>query len=240
MFFDSCFNINEFDVSPMLLDALNKLFDLHKVEMPCIIFVRKRDEAEAVAAVLGPTWSWVHGGMPPSDRACVADAIRTGTDGITGVVCTDVWATGVDIPNVRSVVMACGGSAPIGLKQRSGRGTRLFGAKSEFVIYDLEIGGKTAADHRARRAENYVEGGFKIDQDLAELFDEPKGRSERRSQSNAVGLITSSHSQYGNAQKGQKQPSMFQDALTIVHVTSWQLMPWLVGIAFLAYMFGSN
>jgi superfamily II DNA or RNA helicase len=136
--------------------ALHGLFRTHAVPTPYVIFVRQREEAEEVAAELLITW--VHAGLSDVERAAVAAAMRDGT--CHAVVCTDVWATGVDIPNIAAVLLACGGSAPIGLKQRSGRGTRLFNAKTEFLIFDVEV--RPGDPHRERRLQHYADGGYEV------------------------------------------------------------------------------
>jgi hypothetical protein len=150
--------------SDLIVFASMKLFRNYVVETPFVMFVHRRKDAETVGELLNSQLDigqirWVHGGLKVGERAEVAADMKDGK--LAGVVCTDVWATGVDIPNLKTVVMACGGSAPIGLKQRAGRGARLFGAKEEFLIYDLEL--KAADPHIQKRIKGYEAGGFTIE-----------------------------------------------------------------------------
>lgn len=147
--------------SERILQVLRGLYQTHEVPCPHVIFVRRRAEAEEVAAEFG--FTWVHGGMKDVDRAAVAERMRSG--GVEVVVCTDVWMTGIDIPNISAVVLAMGGSAPIGLKQRSGRGTRLFGAKEEFLIYDVAL--KIDDAHQEQRVRGYIDGGYAVEGSFA-------------------------------------------------------------------------
>lgn len=218
------------------IQALRGLYDTHDVPVPHVIFVRQREEAEEVAGYFAGEdgdgsgrWCWVHGGMPDAERAERARLMREG--GLDVVVCTDVWATGVDIPNIAAVVMACGGSAPIGLKQRSGRGTRLFGAKEEFLIFDVAL--SVDDDHQEKRVRGYLDGGYEVegaadvieagelvgeDEDLAALFS-PRARARRERPPS--GIIEPPPSQWELLQRVQSD-------------TSWRLLPLLILVALLA------
>lgn len=209
--------------------ALRSMYSEYEVPTPHVVFVHRRAEAEEVADAFG--FTWVHGGMPDVARAAVAERMRAGD--IQVVVCTDVWMTGVDIPNIAAVVLACGGSAPIGLKQRSGRGTRLFGAKEEFLIFDVAL--KVDDDHQEKRVKGYLDGGYEVegavdvveaagrigeDADLAALFS-AKTR-DARAQAPDV--------------PAPPEPTMWEHQMLVQADTSWRLLPLLILMAVFAVL----
>lgn len=132
-----------------------------EIDLPAIVFVRLKVDAEELADTLrGSGWlaAHVHGSVCKEVRTAVLDQLRSGALEIA--VSTDCWSKGIDVPNLRSVVIACGGQAPIGLKQRSGRGSRLAEDKPTFTIYDLS---GPEDKHREARRQHYLEGGFEVE-----------------------------------------------------------------------------
>ena len=147
---------------------------LVEAELPAIIFVRHRKAVEMLSEALvsaGYSAIGVTGLMPCSARGAVQAQILAGR--VEVAVATECWGTGVDIPNLRSIIMATGGQAPIGLRQRAGRGTRLAEGKESFTIYDMALGDREA---QKTRHKHYCKGGLDnenapvIDSDLAKLL----------------------------------------------------------------------
>ena len=110
--------------------------------LPALVFVWRKDDAERLAGQLQGLGvcgrvAYVHGSVQRSLRKQYAEQMQAGE--LDLVVATDAWATGLDIPRLRSVVMANGGRALVGLKQRSGRGARLDAGsgKDSFTIFDI-------------------------------------------------------------------------------------------------------
>lgn len=144
------------------IDLVRRWLSSYRDEIvwPLLIFVRRRAETAAVADLLtaaGLRARAIHGGMSRDVRREAQEQLREGS--LDVVVCTDAWMAGIDIPCLRGIVIACGGSAPIGLKQRSGRGTRLDDGKPSFTIWDL---GARGDRHRARRIKGYRDGGYEM------------------------------------------------------------------------------
>lgn len=190
---DTCYN------SDVIVPYVLKAFAKNEIAWPFVCFVKRRESTETLAKVLSTKLSTpvlhVHGGMKDAERQRIADDLIAGK--ISGVVATSVWATGIDLPNLKSVVRAAGGSAPIGLKQESGRGTRLSSAKDDFIIYDVAV--SEVDKHLEARYKNYVAGGYDIsgfikdssgsrvsaedaafcDEDLAMIIDSSKSGTKR-------------------------------------------------------------
>jgi superfamily II DNA or RNA helicase len=146
-------------------DRILLFIERYEPELPAIIFVRRKIECVSLAESLDEVFEgrvggvdWVTGDKVGAEREAVAEGLRSGRLAI--VVATNCWETGIDIPGLKSVVVAAGGSAPIAAKQRPGRGTRLSADKHEFVIYDLSIGGK---ESQRRRQQHYQDGGYDVE-----------------------------------------------------------------------------
>jgi superfamily II DNA or RNA helicase len=78
------------------------------------------------------------------------------------LVATNIFNEGVDIPELKSVVIAAGGSSSIQALQRIGRGMRRTDSKSRFYVYDLLDSGQrwmerhAKARQRAYRSEGHT------------------------------------------------------------------------------------
>jgi len=132
---------------------VQELFRCEDVALPALVFVRKRADAEAVREALtarfGSRVASAHGGQPKAQRAAAQEAVRSGE--LDVVACTDAWQAGIDIPNLRAVVLTWGKSA-IATQQRLGRGTRLCGPdKPSFQVWNLA--GDGLEDARRDRVE---------------------------------------------------------------------------------------
>ena len=137
--------------------------------VPGVVFVRTKDAAQTVCDAMtaaGHNTALVTGDLALDSRRDAKQALMDGS--LDWVVATSAWATGVDIPNLASIVNAAGGKAPIGLKQMAGRGIRLSEGKTAFTLYDLSLG-----DRRAQRArqKHYANGGLTDDIDTQDCFD---------------------------------------------------------------------
>jgi superfamily II DNA or RNA helicase len=149
------------------VEAVLRFFQGFEVPLPALIFVRQKSECELLALSLseqlGEEVEWVTGDLDKALRADVkARFIRGGHGGLEVVVATSCWETGLDVPRLRSVVVAAGGSAPIGAKQRPGRGTRKDeeSGKDGFIVYDLAL--KRDKANQQKRQEHYNDLGFEI------------------------------------------------------------------------------
>lgn len=93
------------------------------------------------------------------------DAIKDLVEGrLDVIVCSNVFAQGVDIPSLKSVINAAGGSSVILTLQRLGRGTRVTESKTTFEAWDvLDDGNRYLAKHGRTRQDTYEREGFKVE-----------------------------------------------------------------------------
>jgi superfamily II DNA or RNA helicase len=117
-----------------------RFFSQYRIEYPAVVFVRHQQAAAKAfeqLEVMHPNLrvSFTHGGQPPHWRPLIVKAFNNGR--IDVLIATSVLNTGIDLPNLRSVVLANSTESAIQFKQSAGRGARLSEGKHEYVVYDL-------------------------------------------------------------------------------------------------------
>jgi superfamily II DNA or RNA helicase len=77
------------------------------------------------------------------------------------VVCTRIFLTGLDVPELAGIVNAAGRKSVIETLQRLGRGMRLADGKDEFELHDvLDVGNEYLAQHARVRRNTYAAQGY--------------------------------------------------------------------------------
>lgn len=228
----SCYN------SDSLVNYITGAYRKCKIPNPFVCFVKRVASLEPVADALSQLTPkpvrFVHGGMSSGEREALAASFRAGE--ISGVVATTVWSTGVDLPNLAAVIRAAGGSAPIGLKQESGRGTRLFGAKEEFTIYDVSV--DEDDKHQRARLKHYQAGGFNVsgsignesissmraprdgdDESLEALFNaDPIQARDQRAEERDYNKLVASETERIIAERAEKERIFYNNLFTILSI----------------------
>lgn len=137
-------------VLPDMSRAIRETGACQSAMAPGLVFVHTKASAEGLAAELSERLSlevpWVTSDVSEERREAVAQGLRDGL--LPMAVCTDAWSTGIDIPSLRWVALEAWTRAPIGLRQRAGRGARLASGKTDFAIYVLP-GGRYEREVRA-------------------------------------------------------------------------------------------
>ncbi len=77
----------------------------------------------------------VHGGTPDGARSFAVKGLREGE--YDCIVATEVLEAGIDVPELRSVVIATGGKSAVAAIQRLGRGVRMSPGKDHFELWDF-------------------------------------------------------------------------------------------------------
>jgi superfamily II DNA or RNA helicase len=107
---------------------------------PTIVFCERLDHAERLYTqwtekVTSPA-VYVTGEVSKAARESIIADAKSGK--VEVIFATKVFAEGIDIPNLASVVNAGGLKAPIPLLQKIGRAMRVTESKDTFVLYDFE------------------------------------------------------------------------------------------------------
>jgi hypothetical protein len=113
---------------------------VRRAEKPCLVFVQHlkhgRELTKAVeAAGVGARFAW--GQKSTAQRRELLDQLDRGYFEV--LVCNVVFQEGIDLPSLRSVVIAAGGASKIATIQRIGRGMRADArtGKTAFEVWDV-------------------------------------------------------------------------------------------------------
>lgn len=130
---------------------------------PALVFCERVDHAQHLAGLIngyGIPAAHVDGGCSNRTRDEAIELLATGA--IDVLVSTKVFATGVDIPPLRSVIVAGAGRATIPTVQRIGRGTRPYPGKDCFEVWDILDTGEPTFQAQARtRSRTYYADGHR-------------------------------------------------------------------------------
>ena len=138
--------------------------EVKRATKPCFVFVqaqkhgrelKKRIEREGMRA------EFVYGEDKTDHRERALRDLDAGR--LDVLVCSNVFQEGVDLPSLRSIIIAKGTKSVIASLQMVGRGTRLDKGKVDFEVVDFfDQGDETLARHaRARRA-SYVSESYSV------------------------------------------------------------------------------
>jgi superfamily II DNA or RNA helicase len=126
---------------------------------PCLILCKRKVHAEILAKKLNiPV---ISGDLKGEDRTKAIKDIRSGK--LPMAVATTVFDEGVDIPEIKSIVLAGGGKSQVKSIQRIGRGLRLAENKDKVIIYDFyDLHHKMLMKHSKERLKTYEGEGFEV------------------------------------------------------------------------------
>lgn len=128
-----------------------------KAVKPCVVFVKTLKQGRILEKTLqkrGEKVEYLDGNAHTSTRQNAVVRLERGDIDI--LVVTVIMNEGVDIPQLRSVVMAAGGASPIEALQRVGRGTRKVSGKTGFDVWDInDTGDKWTERHAKARIRAY-------------------------------------------------------------------------------------
>jgi superfamily II DNA or RNA helicase len=131
---------------------------------PGMVFVQRKAHGKTLAtmaAKAGLNVKFVHGEADAWQRQkAVKDLERAKIDYI---ICTDVFTEGVNIPSLRTVILAGGGKSVIRVLQQVGRVTRTDDGKEQATVYDIDDTGCTwLRSHSRKRQEACRREGFDV------------------------------------------------------------------------------
>jgi superfamily II DNA or RNA helicase len=134
---------------------------VRRSEKPSLVFVQAVEHGQVLMrafARAGLRAAYVHGAHTTEQReAAIAQLVEGRIDVL---VCSVVFQEGVDIPALRSVVIAAGGQSTIAAIQRVGRGLRKSEGKTSCTVWEVNDRGQRwlEAHARARRIAYQAEG----------------------------------------------------------------------------------
>ncbi len=140
--------------------------ELVKAPKPALVMTLRLGHAKVLAKLAenkGVSVPAVHcGAMKNKDRTKRIADLQSGK--INAIIATTIYDEGLDIPELRTLILAGGGKSKVAALQRIGRGLRKAAGKHEVLVIDfLDQTGVTLKRHSAARKKIWKEEGFKVE-----------------------------------------------------------------------------
>lgn len=144
---------------------------LNLAEKPCLVFVENIEHGKALLATLRAhnveldedesRASFVWGAHDTAGRdKAIKDLIEGRIDVL---IASRIFQEGIDIPPIKSVVIASGGKSVIAALQKIGRGMRVTEGKTEIDVFDFnDTGHRWLKSHTAQRIKAYNTEGYEV------------------------------------------------------------------------------
>ncbi len=132
---------------------------------PCLAFVQQLDHGknlEKLVRAAGMRVEFVNGNKATPSRLAAVERLERGD--IDVLICTVIFNEGVDIPELRSVVLASAGKSAIAALQRVGRGTRKVEGKKTFEVWDVYDKGSLLEKQAKERMKAYGIEGYEVEE----------------------------------------------------------------------------
>jgi superfamily II DNA or RNA helicase len=140
--------------------------ELKKVPTPAIVMVNRISHATALANLAkqqGLFLPVVQGSTSTEVRTQTISNLQSGKT--KHIIATTVFDEGMDLPELRSIILAGGGKSRKTMLQRIGRGLRIAKGKHAFALIDFkDTSGYILKHHSKLRREVWVEEGFDIEE----------------------------------------------------------------------------
>jgi len=137
---------------------------VQKAEKPALVFVKDILHGQAFHRALvkrNIKTDFVWGKASLQTRQAVVRRLERGD--LDVLVCSVIFQEGVDIPELRSVIIASGGKSVIAALQRIGRGMRRPDGKETFEVWDVaDDGNEWLARHAKQRRLAYQREGYSV------------------------------------------------------------------------------
>lgn len=149
--------------SPARNDLICRMVE--RAQKPCMVFVDLINHGDWLLAELrakGINAAFVSGKHSLDERKRrVRELVDGGTDVLLATV---IFQEGIDVPELRSVVVATGKQSAVACLQRIGRGMRASAGKGGFEVWDVaDIGQHTLEKHAIKRREVYEREGHHVE-----------------------------------------------------------------------------
>lgn len=126
---------------------------------PALVLVNKLGHGDLLSQSLGIPF--LNGSSSIEERMDAVAKLKNGT--LSGVVASTIWDEGIDIANIKTVILAGGGKSDIKNLQRLGRGLRLASGKQQLQLVDfLDQSPYILANHAKKRRALWEGQGFKV------------------------------------------------------------------------------
>jgi superfamily II DNA or RNA helicase len=139
-----------------------------------LIMVHLREHGEILNKLIPESVMYIHGDTETEIREDVRDKLNSGE--IKRILATEVWGTGVNIPNLERIIVACSGKSFYQTIQRIGRGLRKTEQKTHLEVWDFfDVTNKYLEKWTKERWKFYKSENFPI---VAVKLEEIKGNNK--------------------------------------------------------------
>ena len=141
--------------------------ELLKAPTPAIIMCNRISHAKIIDNIAkhkGLILPVVQGSTSSTERAKILADLQSGRE--KAIIATTVFDEGVDIPELRTIILAGAGKSRVAMLQRIGRGLRKATGKKEFKLIDFDdsANGRIMKRHSAARRKVWIEEGFCVEE----------------------------------------------------------------------------
>jgi superfamily II DNA or RNA helicase len=140
--------------------------ELLKVPTPSIVMCNRITHANILANLAkskGLNLPVIQGSTSSADRAKVIADLQSGK--IKHIIATTVFDEGMDLPELRSIILAGAGKSKVAQLQRIGRGLRKAQGKHAFTLIDFkDTSGRILKSHSKHRKDTWLAEGFDIEE----------------------------------------------------------------------------
>lgn len=137
-----------------------------KAQKPCIVLVSSVQHGILLSEKfkqLNHTVPFLSGQDDKEYRQDIQSQVKDGTVPI--VIASKIWNTGVDMPNVRTIILAAAGSSVSNIRQIIGRGMRVTPDKKTFNFIDfIDNKSKTLREHSRIRRMVLMQEGYTVNE----------------------------------------------------------------------------
>lgn len=131
---------------------------------PALLFVKELKHGKELVKRIenfGLNVAFVWGNTPEKKRAEARKRLVRGD--LDVIVASVVWQEGVDIPELKAVIVGCAGKSAIAALQRAGRGMRPDGDSTTFELWDIDDQGSPMMERHSRaRRKAYEREGYNV------------------------------------------------------------------------------
>jgi len=156
-----------YDSGIVLNSARNALImdEIKKAPKPCLIMCTQVAHAKIIernAPSFRIRMGYLDGPTPVNERNTKIMELIAGN--LDAIVCTTIFNAGVDIPELRSLVLAAGGKSKVSHLQKIGRGLRRAKDKPTVKVIDFyDTSAKVLERHSMARMKIWKDEGFTVD-----------------------------------------------------------------------------
>jgi superfamily II DNA or RNA helicase len=143
--------------------------ELKKVPTPAIVMVNRISHAKALQSLAktkgfsSPAIPIIRGSSSTEVRTQTISNLQSGK--IKHIIATNIFDEGMDMPELRSIILGGGGKSKVAMLQRIGRGLRKASGKQMFTLIDFnDTSGYILKSHSKQRREVWENEGFEIEE----------------------------------------------------------------------------